>query len=185
MLETTDEFSKPPRNGLQFGILNRHERSAEPHANGIREKATDRSGSTPGTLQRLSHFLHAQARASHAHQRDERQQHFVRAFADLVDAMVAEHAFEWSIGEVGGAAEYLECVVDDRPQPFGAPDFEHRRFEHVVFEAAIDEAGGNGRHGFHGVRPGGHAGEFLLHEFKLGQRTAELAPCAGVIGGES
>ncbi len=113
---------------------------------------------------------------------DERPQHVVGPFADLVDAGVAHHAFVRLVGEERLAAVDLHGVVDDLPQRLGGPDLEHGGFEHVVLEAAVDEAGALGRGRLHGEGVGGHVGDLLLDQLELAERLLELHACLGVLG---
>ena len=68
----------------------------------------------------------------------------------------------------------LEAVVDRIPQTLGGENFEHRRFEHVILEAAIDERRRHLGHRFHRVDVGRHAGDFFLHQVEIAERFVEL-----------
>ena len=60
----------------------------------------------------------------------------------------------------------LERVVDDSIA-LGREDFEHRGFEHVILEAAVDERRRHLGHRFHRVDVGGDAGDLLLHQIEV------------------
>ena len=78
----------------------------------------------------------------------------------------------------------LEAVIDRIPQTLGGENFEHRRFEHVILETAIDERRRHLGHRFHRVNVGCHARDFLLHEVEVAQRLVELLTSVGVFDGE-
>src|SRR5215472_7683343 len=80
---------------------------------------------------RVVNFFELHAGSAHADERNERREHFVRAFPDLVDARVAHHSLQWKIGHVGRAAMDLEYIVDALPDSFGREHFQHRSLEHV------------------------------------------------------
>ena len=79
------------------------------------------------------------ARSAHSHQRDERSEHFVGAFANLIDARVAQHSFQGTVGEIRGAAVDLESFAHEHPERLSAEHLQHGRLKHVVFETAVDE----------------------------------------------
>ena len=93
---------------------------------------------------------------------------------------IAHHALVRLVGEVGLAAEDLHRVVDDLPQCLGGPHLEHGGFEHVILEAAVDEAGTLARRRLHREGVGGHVGDLFLDQLELGQRLLELHALLGV-----
>ncbi len=103
----------------------------------------------------------------------------------MVDARIAQHSLQRLIGEISCAAINLECVIDELPQRLGAEDFEHRGFEHVIAQPPIDERGGDGRHRFHCVGSGSHAGDFLFNEFKFAEGFAKLPARVRVLNGQA
>jgi hypothetical protein len=115
------------------------------------------------------------SRSAHAHERNEGSEHFVRALANLVDARIPKHPLQWLVGKVSRAAIHLESIVHEQPQRFGSEDLQHRRFEHVILKAAVDQRRGDGGHRLHGVSAGGHAGDFLFDQLELAEGVAELA----------
>src|SRR5437016_1951130 len=92
--------------------------------------------------------LHADA--AHADHGDERAEHVVGPFADLIDASVAHHALIGLVLKVALATVDLHRVVDDLPEYVGGPDLEHGGFEHVVVGATVDEVSALADGRFHG-----------------------------------
>src|SRR5262245_29237689 len=78
---------------------------------------------------RVINFLELHPRSAHTDECDKRSEHFVRAFADLVNARVAHHSFHWKIDKICRAAVNLKYIVDALPQPLRCEHLEHRRFE--------------------------------------------------------
>ena len=138
-----------------------------------------------GMMHGVPDFLELHARPAHPNERDERREHFVRPLADVIDPRIAQHAFEWQVGEVRRAAVDLERVVDDLPQRLGREDLQHRRLDHVILQPAIDERRGDGRHRLHRVGARRHARDLLFHQLEIAERVAELTPRPRVMRGEA
>src|SRR5450755_4647072 len=61
---------------------------------------------------RVVNFLELHPWPTHANERDKRREHFVAALTDLVDARIAQHAFDWKIDKVSRTSMNLERVID-------------------------------------------------------------------------
>src|SRR4029077_980904 len=66
---------------------------------------------------RVVDFLELHARPAHPYQRDKRSEHFVRAFADMIDARVTHHSLQRKIDKICRTAVNLKHVVDAFPEP--------------------------------------------------------------------
>src|SRR5262249_21182017 len=81
------------------------------------------------------------------------------------------------------AAENLNGVVDDLPQRLGRPHLEHGRFEHVILKTAVDEMSAFAGSRLHREGMGGHPGDFLFHQFEIGNWLLKLHAFLVVAGG--
>ena len=79
----------------------------------------------------------------------------------------------------------LEAIIDRIPQTLGRENFEHRRFEHVILEAAIDQRRRHLGHRFHRIDVGRGAGDFFLYQVKIAQRFVELLALVRVLDRET
>ena len=75
----------------------------------------------------------------------------------------------------------LERLVHAFPEQLGREHFEHRRLEHVIFQAAIDQRRRDRGHRFHRVGVGRDPRDFLFHQMKIAERFVELFPRVRVL----
>src|SRR6266849_10170086 len=132
-IKTPDQAAELARVRLKLLALNRHIR--DPNS---RSKAIDPSSPRSAYLSAgwfhhgVVNFLELHAWPAHADERDKRSQHFIAAFANLVDPRIAQHSFQRKIDKVSRAAINLKCVVDYFPKPLGRKNFQHGCLDHVV-----------------------------------------------------
>ena len=79
----------------------------------------------------------------------------------------------------------LEAVIDRIPQTLGRENLQHRRLEHVILEAAIDQRRRHLGHRFHRINVGRHARDFFLHQVEIAQRFVELLARVRVLDRET
>ena len=138
----------------------------------------------PGMAKGFLQFLKLQARGAHSNESDKGSEHFVCAFADLIDAGIAQHAFEGFVSKIRCATVNLEGVVNEHPYDLGAEHFEHRGLQHVILESPINKRGGDGGHGFERIRAGSHAGNFFLDQLEVAERAAKLLARVRMVDGQ-
>src|SRR6266545_5065472 len=101
-IETPDQATKLIGEPTQFGAA--HRNLGNPHGRTEPMLAScPRFCETPLACRfhhRVVNFLEFHARPAHPHQRDKRSEHFVRAFANLVNASVAHHSFQRAIDKI-------------------------------------------------------------------------------------